>query len=185
MEHVRVTGAPGWLGTRLVELLTHGGAYPDQPQPSRVTCLVQPGRDPGPLTAWGVRVVVGDVRDRTALQEALRGVDTVFHLAGRIHPRRIRDLYEVNTHRMQATLEEAVRAGVRRFVYGSSTSPAGLKPHLDHTFTEDDPPRPYMHYGRSKWLAEQAVLEATQTGHIEGVVIRPCWFYGPGQPEPQ
>jgi len=180
-----VTGAPGWLGTRFVELLTQGGAYPGQPRPSRVTCLVQPGRDPGPLTAWGVRVVVGDVRDRSALQAALRGADTVFHLAGLIHPRRIRELYEVNTHGTQAVLEEAVRAGVRRFVYVSSNSPAGLNPRLDHTFTEDDPPRPYMHYGRSKWLAEQAVLGATRAGLIEGVVVRPCWFYGPGQPERQ
>jgi nucleoside-diphosphate-sugar epimerase len=42
-----------------------------------------------------------------------------------------------------------------------------------------------MAYGRSKLLAEQAVQQAHSSGAIETVIIRPCWFYGPGQPARQ
>ncbi|MBI3289454.1 MAG: NAD(P)-dependent oxidoreductase, partial [Elusimicrobia bacterium] len=37
----------------------------------------------------------------------------------------------------------------------------------------------------SKRLAEEAVLDAARAGKIEGVIVRPCWFYGPGQPPRQ
>ena len=45
--------------------------------------------------------------------------------------------------------------------------------------------RPYMEYGRSKALMEQAVAEVQSRGKLETVVIRPPWFYGPGQPPRQ
>ena len=50
----------------------------------------------------------------------------VFHLAGIIHPRRIRDLYEINTEGTRHVIAAARAAGVRRLVATSSNSPAGV-----------------------------------------------------------
>ena len=82
-------------------------------------------------------------------------------------------------------LEAATRAGVRRFVHVSSNSPVGCNPNPEHRFDEDAPYNPYMNYGRSKKEAEDLVNAAHLSGAIECVIIRPPWFYGPGQPPRQ
>jgi nucleoside-diphosphate-sugar epimerase len=71
---------------------------------------------------------------------------------------------------------------VRRFVHVSSNSPIGVNASPSEVFDENAPYAPYMHYGRSKMLAEQAVKAA---GDLETVIIRPPWFYGPNQPARQ
>jgi nucleoside-diphosphate-sugar epimerase len=48
-------------------------------------------------------------------------------------------------------------------------------------FDEETPCRPYLAYGRSKLAMERALRGAA----LESVILRPCWFYGPGQPERQ
>ncbi|MCM8795680.1 MAG: NAD(P)-dependent oxidoreductase, partial [Candidatus Omnitrophica bacterium] len=55
----------------------------------------------------------------------------------------------------------------------------------DRLMTESDLPRPYKHYGLSKYKAECIVNQAYREGRIKTTIIRPCWFYGPGQPERQ
>jgi nucleoside-diphosphate-sugar epimerase len=188
-----VTGAPGWLGTRLVRSLAEG--LPDdpvlaQPDPdARIRCLVQRGLDRSPLERISTRVevVAGDVRDRASIEPFFAGARgaTLFHLAGIIHPRRIRDLYEINVQGSRHVLEGAVAAGVRRIVAVSSNSPAGCNGRPDHLFDETSPYRPYMHYGRSKMQMEEILHRACEAGRIESVVVRPCWFYGPEQPRRQ
>jgi nucleoside-diphosphate-sugar epimerase len=188
-----VTGAPGWLGTRLVQALAQG--LPDvpalaKPDPDRrIRCLVLPGLPAAPLTALSpnVEVVQGDLLDPASLAPFFRDAAgaTLLHLCGLIHPRRIRELYQVNVEGTRNVVGGAVRAGVARVVAISSNSPAGCNPNPEHRFDEHAPYRPYMHYGRSKMLMEQAVAEASERGEIETVVLRPCWFYGPGQPPRQ
>lgn len=175
-----VTGAPGWLGTRLVRALLEG------PVPRRVRCLVQPGVDPAPL---GPRVekVSGEIDEPGAARKLMEGAGgaSVFHLCGLIHPRRLSDLERVNVQGTRNVLEAAQKAGARRFIAVSSNSPAGFNPRSDHRFTEEDAPNPYRAYGRSKWRMECLVREAEAAGRVETVLIRPCWFYGPDQPPRQ
>jgi nucleoside-diphosphate-sugar epimerase len=181
-----VTGAPGWLGTALVETLVQGPSYPAfQGERRKVRCVVQPGVDARAMTSLGAEVVVADLRDARALDGACRGVSTVFHAAGIIHPRRVRDLYDINVGGTRHLLADAVRAGVRRFVLVSSNSPAGLNESASRLMTEEDPPRPYLNYGLSKLQAEWLVKDAHAAGRIEAVIVRPCWFYGPNQPQRQ
>lgn len=183
-----VTGAPGWLGTRLVEALL--GKAPDLTQFSSrgarpVRALTIPGLDASPLTAMGAEVVTGDVRNPESLTTAMQGVDTVFHLAGLIHPKKIPELYEINTEGTKNMLAAARAAGVRRFIYISSNSPAGCNKKRHALMKESNPVNPYKGYGKSKALAEDAVNAANQEGVFETVILRPCWFYGPNQPERQ
>ncbi len=183
-----VTGAPGWLGTSLVEALARGVSFHNVAAgPRSVRCLVHPDADLTPLVSFGgnVEVVRVDLRDRSSVLRTCEGAEVVFHSAGIIHPRRIREMYEVNVGGTRNLLDAAMGAGVRRFVHVSSNSPAGLNAVPGRAMLETDEPHPYMSYGRSKLGAEQLVGDAHASGRIEAVTLRPCWFYGPNQPARQ
>jgi nucleoside-diphosphate-sugar epimerase len=189
-----VTGAPGWLGTRLVETLLRGlpeVSGLEQPLGERtVRCLVLRGSDTTPLAALGPRVelIEGDLVDGDSLRALFAGAQgaTVFHCAGVIHPTRgVRQFHEVNVEGTRHLIEQAEQARVRRLVHVSSNSPIGTNPRADHVFDESSPYHPYMGYGKSKMLAEELVKAASGRGKIETVIIRPPWFYGPGQPPRQ
>ena len=189
---VVVTGGSGWLGRRLVKAL--GSGLPEVPRfaaPSGavVRCLAVTAEDRAVIekehpSAQTVIGELGDPRALAALFEGAEGAD-VFHTAGIIHPRRVSDFFAVNADGTRAVVEAAERAGARRFVHVSSNSPIGCNPNPEHRFDEESPYNPYMGYGRSKKLAEDAVNAARAKGKIETVIIRPPWFYGPGQPPRQ
>jgi nucleoside-diphosphate-sugar epimerase len=171
---VLVTGAPGWLGNRLVPELLRAG--------QEVRCLVLPGIDPAPLGPE-VEVVRGDVRDPAAVRAAAEGVEVVIHGVGVVHAkRRARGFYAINSEGTRRALEGAVSAGVRRFLHVSSNSASGFQSERDVLMTEDQLPLPESDYGKSKLQAERHVLAARDAGRLETVILRPCLYYGPGQP---
>ena len=176
---VLITGVPGWLGSRFLELLEPIHDW-DLRCFSWAERLGQTKK-----IAKKIECVEGDIRDPASLREAVKGVDLVYHLAGIIHPRRIRHLYEINTVGTKNILEASISAGVKRFIYVSSNSVGGLNKAHNRLMTEKDAADPYMHYGQSKYQAECFVNEAYKTGKIETVIFRPCWFYGPTQPKRQ
>ena len=189
-----VTGAPGWLGTALVRSLVNGlpeVAALAAPSPHRaVRCLVLRGTDVGELRSISPRVeiVEGDLTDAASLEPLFAGAGgaTLFHAAAIIHPSEgVGQLTRVNVEGTRNLLDATGRAGVRRIVHVSSNSPIGTNPTPDHVFDESAPYNPYMGYGKTKRLAEEMVREAGDKGALEAAVIRPPWFYGPGQPPRQ
>lgn len=183
MNTTLVTGAPGWLGTRLLEVLTDA-ADPLQRfsmhKERRVKALVLPNISTTSLPK-AAELVPGNVLDKASLAKAMEGVDTVFHLVGLIHPKKIQQLFDINTTGTLNVLEAAAKAGVKRVVMISSNSAAGLGKNMK----ESDPAKPYMAYGRSKLQAEQHVLRFVAEKKLEAVILRPCWFYGPGNGQPE
>jgi nucleoside-diphosphate-sugar epimerase len=188
-----VTGFPGWLGNRLVHFLHE--PHPDfpagteQPRFDRIRCLVLPGTPAEATTGRfpGIEVVEGDIRDPSAVGRFCAGAEgaTVFHLAGLIHPKRIRELFEINTEGTRHLLAAASAAGVRRVVATSSNSPAGVNGSPTERFDESSPYNQYMAYGRSKKLMEDDLNAAHASGALQTTILRPCWFYGPEQPPRQ
>lgn len=190
---VLVTGSLGWLGSRLVEALVHGlldyQSSSSLPSQLPIRCLVLPQQDGSALHRISERIHVlkGDLQnpgdcDRFCAES--KGA-ILFHIAGIIHPKRIREFYAINVQGTRNLLESAAKAGIQRFVAVSSNSPCGCNPHPDHLFDEISPYRPYLNYGRSKMQMELAINEYHQRGLLETVIIRPPWFYGPNQPPRQ
>ena len=183
-----VTGAPGWLGTRLVRALREGLADVPSLGPSdrKIRCLALPDVDVTELEQLGAEIVRGDVSDAASLEPLFADSEgaTIFHAAGIIHPTKgLKQFHDVNVEGTRNMIEAAKKHHVRRFVHVSSNSPIGTNPTKDHVFDESAPYNPYMTYGKTKMLAEEIVTRANS--EIETVMIRPPWFYGPGQPPRQ
>ena len=178
---ILVTGVLGWLGSRLVEPL-----WPELAG-ARIRCLVLPGQNADSLkkNPDRIEIVSGDIRNPADCERFCAGAGDafLFHTAGIIHPRRVREFYEINRDGAATLLDAAIRAGVKRAVVVSSNSPCGCNPHSDHLFDEFSPYHPYFNYGRSKMEMELAVKQ--RAGKIETVIIRAPWFYGPNQPPRQ
>jgi nucleoside-diphosphate-sugar epimerase len=188
---VLVTGAAGWLGSRLVESLLRGLPEHDElktPQANlRIRVLLLPGQDGAALQKLSdrIEVVTGDIRNPADCEKfcaAAKGA-ILFHTAGIIHPKRVREFYDINRDGTTNLLDAAIAAGLKRAVVVSSNSPCGCNPHPDHLFDERSPFNPYMHYGRSKMEMELAIRE--RAAKLETVIIRAPWFYGPNQPPRQ
>jgi nucleoside-diphosphate-sugar epimerase len=189
---VLLTGALGWAGSRLAEALVGHLQTEGVPKPHgdfRVRCLVLPGQNSARLQSLGARIeiVEGDLRNPSDCERFCAGAGgaLVFHTAGVIHPRSVKEFYDINVRGAENLLAAAVNARVRRIVALSSNSPCGCNPHPDHLFDELSPYHPYMNYGRSKMQMEFAFKAQQSAGKLETALIRPPWFYGPNQPPRQ
>ncbi|MBI4884571.1 MAG: NAD(P)-dependent oxidoreductase [Actinobacteria bacterium] len=188
-----VTGAVGWLGRALLHRLL------GDPQRARLRLLAQNTSEAAELQRFVddhamnareqpvVEIVVGDVAKANTAARLLHqlGHDTdVVHTAGVIHPRRVREFYEVNSNGTRHLAVAAADRGVRRFVHISSNSPFGTNADTGDTFRGDEPFNPYLGYGKSKMAGELAIGEAAAAG-LDATIVRPPWFYGPFQPPRQ
>ena len=173
---VLVTGATGFVGRVLTQRLLDDGYT--------VRGTLLPGESPDRLTPDVLPTVVASLGPDTSWQHALTGVDTVVHLAARVHimddpaSDPFTEFRKVNTEGTARLAAEAARCGVKRLVFISSIKVNGEE--TDTPYTEDSPAQPSDPYGISKWEAEQALRQIeTKTG-IEVVIVRPSLVYGPG-----
>jgi nucleoside-diphosphate-sugar epimerase len=164
-----VTGANGFIGSHMCELLVEGG--------ETVRGLVRERSDLTWLEGLDIELVRGDLRSCDSLEAAARGVDTVFHTAASLRPRDPADYEKVNYEGTRMLAEVCARAGVSRFVLFSSAAASGPSSGPDRPSTEEDEPRPVSGYGRGKLRAEVALREMADRMH--SVVLRFPAVYGP------
>jgi dihydroflavonol-4-reductase len=171
---ILVTGATGHIGNVLVrELLKQG---------EKVRALIWRGEDTTPLKGLDVEQVVGDVLDMASIESAMRGVETVYHLAGiiSIMPGKNPFVWKVNVEGTRNVLEAALKAGVRRLVYTSSIHAIARAPKgttMDETLGYDQN-NPYGEYDRSKAAASLEVQKAVAKG-LDAVIVCPTGVIGP------
>jgi len=169
-----VTGATGHIGNVLCRKLVENG--------EKVRALIWKGEDTAPIRDLDMEFVEGDVLDFNCLESALKGVETVFHLAGiiSIMPGENSLVRRVNVEGTRNMLAAARRAGVKRVVYTSSIHAfrrAPLGTVMDETLPFEME-NPYGAYDRSKAEASLEVLKATKKG-LDAVIVCPTGVIGP------
>ena len=171
-----VTGGTGFTGTALVQRLLKQGH-------DVIALDYKEGLRTDALRRAGARVIIGSVTDPQTVKEAMQGVDVVHHLAAAFREMNVpKEHYDrVNIHGAQVTLDAAVSAGVRRFIYCST---CGVHGNVDVTPADENSPiQPADYYQRSKYLAEPIMQRYAREGKIETVILRPAAIYGPGDLE--
>jgi nucleoside-diphosphate-sugar epimerase len=165
-RHVLVTGGSGFLGINLIRhLLARGVA---------VTSLdIEPFTYPEKTR---VNAIVGDIRDKAAVQRALEGVDAVVHCAAALPLYTPDDIFTTDVVGTRIVLESAREAGVKRAVHISSTAVYGIPDH--HPLLEDDRLDGVGPYGQAKIQAEMIALQERAKGLVVPI-IRPKSFIGP------
>jgi NADH dehydrogenase len=151
---ILLTGATGTVGSELLPLLLESGAD--------VRVLVRDPRRLGPRRV-DVQISLGDLADPFSMRHAMRGVDTVIHLAATIRDQPAGTIEELNGLATIRLLRAAERAGVERFAFFSAIGATLFQ---------------RTRFFRAKALAERAVLEAP----LQSIVFAPSIIYAPGDP---
>ena len=171
-----VTGATGLLGSHVVEKLLEAGRP--------VRALVRRSSDTRFLDSLGVEKAIGDITEPASLTDAMRGVETVYHVAAQVGDwgpwRRFVAVTIDGTRNMLAA---AGNAGVKRFLHVSSISAYG-HPNQEGLVLDETAPlgvglHKWSYYSRAKAEAEKLVWQACRRGDVPVTVVKPSWLYGP------
>ncbi len=132
-------------------------------------------------------VVCKPLGPQSSWTSALNGIDTVFHLAARVHIMReiasnpLDEFRKVNTFGTKTLAVQAAAAGVKRFVFMSTIGVNGDNSG-DIPYTEIGQPQPHNPYSVSKYEAEQILRKISAETDMEIVILRAPLVYGPGNP---
>ncbi|MCL6563270.1 MAG: NAD-dependent epimerase/dehydratase family protein [Firmicutes bacterium] len=174
-----VTGATGFIGYHVARHLRQCG--------HAVRALVRDPAGAARLSPLGVEWVQGDVLDPRSLEQSVRGVDAVFHVAAlySLQARQAKQIWAVNVEGTQNVLAAARKAGVYRIVYTSSTATVGLRPDGRPADESEwaDLRTAAGAYKRSKIAAEQVALAEARRG-LPVVVVNPTAPIGWGDLKP-
>ncbi len=164
---VLVTGGSGFLGINLIRYLLAKGyevASIDLLPFDYADCKDQ------------ITAIVGDIRDRVALDRSMQGANFVVHCAAALPLYSTEDIMSTDVQGTKNVLASAIEAGATRVVHISSTAVYGVPDH--HPLYEHDPLIGVGPYGEAKILAEKACEPARAKG-LCVPIIRPKSFVGP------
>jgi dihydroflavonol-4-reductase len=168
-----VTGAAGFLGSHVARQLVAGG--------EEVRVLMRPSSSNRAISDLSLEYVTGDLRDAGSLDRAMKDVQRVFHVAAdyRLWAKKPQDIYDSNVGGTKNLLAAAERAGVEQLIYTSTVATIAVdRPELPNEFTDAKLDEMVGHYKRSKWMAEQEVLQAAKKG-LPVIVAMPTTPVGP------
>lgn len=177
-ENILITGANGFIGRNLCESLYDKGYV--------IKAAIRDIKGYEQLHPDIEKFIIGDIV-ATDLNIVLRQIDTVIHLAARVHilkktaTNSLSEFQRVNVAGTERLAKEAAINGVRRFIYVSSIGVNGSQTK-NSPFTEESIPNPYDPYTYSKWDAEQILYKIARDTGLEVVILRPPLVYGPNAP---
>jgi dihydroflavonol-4-reductase len=169
-----VTGATGFVGSHLVDKLLADNY--------EVFCLKRKTSNIKWLRDKNVTFIEGDLFNNQELENVLKQVDYVFHVAGVIKSKNKDGFYKGNTEATKNLIEITYKVNpkLKRFVHISSLAVCGPNPD-DKPITEDYIPKPITTYGLTKQLAEKEVLKFRDK--LPVTIVRPPAIFGPRDTE--
>lgn len=173
-----VTGGAGFIGSNIVEELLKRG------EKVRVLDNFSTGKREN-LKKFGsdIELVEGDIRSYHTVQESVKGIDIILHQAALPSvPRSIKDPITTNEVNIGGTLnmlDAALKEGIKRFVFASSSSVYGDNPELPKN--EKMTPNPLSPYAVSKLAGENYCRVFSSLYKIETVCLRYFNVFGPRQ----
>src|ERR1700688_5085863 len=168
-----VTGAAGFLGSHVARQLVARG--------EDVRVLVRASSSNRAISDLSLEYVTGDLRNQSSLARAMNGVQRVFHVAAdyRLWSKNPQDIYDSNVGGTKNLLAAARQANIKKLIYTSTVATIAVdRPALPNELTEARLDEMIGHYKRSKWMAEQEVLQAAKDG-LPVVVAMPTTPVGP------
>ena len=176
MPNILVTGASGFLGTRLVEVLVQKGY--------RVRALVRKLSSTKKLKACGVEIFFGDVADLESLRPAFQDIDVVVHAAADTAGDE-RDGEWSTIRGTRNVLDLCNENGIRKLIYISSCAVYGVADYREGAVVTEESslerfPGKRGFYSSAKLKADQIVAEAIANGKMPVINLRPGTIWGPG-----
>lgn len=170
-----LTGGSGFIGSRLAPLAVENGHAVTVVTPIN-TAAEQARCDA--LAKAGIKLVIAPLEDSAVIARELQGHDVVIHLAAAQHEAQAPEshFHRVNVQGTSSLLDLAAKAGVRRFVHGSTIGVYGSA--AAGSLDEQSALAPDNPYGRTKAAAEQVVRQFESP--MEWVIVRISETYGPG-----
>ncbi len=163
-----VAGGSGYFGELLGKMLLQRGDR------VRVLDLNPPG-----FAHPDLEFLQGDIRDSRQVAAACAGVDTVFHNVAQVPLAKDKALFwSVNRDGTQILVDAALKTGVRKFVYTSSSAVFGVP--KSNPVTEETEPSPAEDYGRAK-LAGELICRAGAEKGLDVAILRPRTILGHGR----
>jgi nucleoside-diphosphate-sugar epimerase len=163
---VLVTGASGFIGTRLIGKLAAEDGF-------IVTAMVRNSAKPQQLGTNGVRVIAADMSDRTEIDRAVSGHHTVINL--------VHDFKRSQKHNLRCftnLYEACIKHGVQHLVHVSSIVVYDDWPGGD--ITEESPSgQPGTEYKNTKVAIEKALQSGSDKGLLHSIILQPTIVYGP------
>lgn len=172
-KKVLVTGATGFTGSLLVRKLIKRGAI--------VRAVARPTSNLETLKDLSIEWVRGDIFDAEIIDEAIEGIEYVFHLAAAFREEILNEsLYRlVHVESTKLLASAALRQkGFNRFVHVSTI---GVHGHIENPPADEDYSfNPEDHYQKTKAEAELWIKGYAEKTKLPITIIRPCAIYGPG-----
>ena len=175
---ILITGAGGWLGSELTEQLLKKG------ESIRAFNYIETDSLKKLKEQYGeqLEIVIGDVCNIEMLDKALEDIDTIYHLAAKVHvvptnQQEEDEFYQINTYASEKLFEKAIEKQVKRVIFFSTVS---VYQQTNEKVTVHTEKQPNTIYGKSKLKAEKIANKLYQEKNFPITIIEPVTVYGEG-----
>lgn len=180
---ILITGAAGFIGSHLVDLLLSDGI-----PASQLRLLIPKKESLQNLPNIHFDIVRGDIRDVQVVKKAMMNVSVVYHLAARIDfdGKNYEEYKDINVDGTQLLLDACRGKNISKFVFFSSIGVFGMPADVGNILWWDESHnKTYTNfYGQSKWEGELCVMRAHKEFDLPYAIIRPASVYGPREKGP-
>lgn len=167
-----VTGATGFTGNRLTEILLQKGYH--------VRVIIRDKTRFSIPADEKLEVIIGDLKNPKDVEDAVKDVDIIFHVAAlyRTAGAEPQEYWDTHVKATENLLNSAHRNGIKKFVH---TSTVGIHSHIEKPPADENYQiQPGDIYQLTKWEGEKKAKEFHEKSGLPLVIIRPSAIYGPG-----